>query len=378
MRRWYRHQRFWRQLPLPSFLLFLGAVGVTFASMGFLGDIVSLDRQTFSKALYGAALSGIVSMAYAAAFTRSFVWFVAVFVIQSAGWWFMTGPAERGPWLRFVDLDTARRLRYDQLGATAAVFLGYLGFLTFIGRQGRRWFAMRAEMDLAHDIHQTLVPPINTRIAGVEFHGISQPSGEVGGDLVDVVDMGKASWLAYVADVSGHGVSSGLIMGMVKSAMRMGAANDRSLEQIVGDLNRLLCTQLAPNMFVTLAAIRGDGPGPVETLTAGHPPVIRMLGSSRRIEEGVMGEHVPVGVTPDWVFQPATIMLQPGDTLVVLTDGLFEVFDKADQQLGLEGIKKVLSDAAGLPLADIADRVVQRARAFGPQLDDQTILLVRR
>ncbi len=378
MRRWYRHERFWRLLPLPSFLLFLGAVGVTFASMGFLGDIVALDSQTFSTALYGAALSGLVSIAYAATFTRSFLWFIAAIAIQSGGWWFMAGPAKREPWLGFVDLDTARRLQYDQLGATAAVFLGYMGFLAFIGRQGRRWFAMRAEMDLAHQIHQTLVPPINTTISGVEFHGISQPSGEVGGDLVDVVGMGNGTWLAYVADVSGHGVSSGLIMGMVKSAVRMGAVNGRSLKQIVDDLNRLLCSQLAPHMFVTLAAIRGDGSGTVETLTAGHPPVMRVLGSSGRIEEGVTGEHVPVGVTPDWIFQPATMMLQPGDTLVVLTDGLFEVFDKADRELGLEGIKQVLSESAGMPLVALAERVVQRARAFGPQLDDQTILLVRR
>jgi hypothetical protein len=378
MWRWYRHQRFWRQLPLPSFLLFLAAVGVTFASMGFLGDIVALDEQTFSSALYAAAVSSLGAMAFAAGFTRSLVWLIPAVAIHVAGGWFLSGLAHETPWAGFAGLETAQRLQYDRLGAMIAVFLGYNGFLGFIGREGRRWFAVRAEMNLAQEMHHTLVPAIDRTIAGTAFCGQSQASGKVGGDLVDVIDLPDGEWLAYVADVSGHGVSSGLVMGMVKSAMRMGAADAPSLAALVNHLNRLMCTQLSPNMFVTLAAVRGRNTGCVETVTAGHPPVLRVVGNSGKIEEGRSGEHVPIGVTPDWTFSPATVRFEAGDVLVLLTDGLFEVFDKADRQLGLDGVEQVLSDAAALPLADIAERVITRARAFGPQLDDQTILLMRR
>jgi hypothetical protein len=378
MRRWNRLQRFWRQLPLGPFLLFLAAVGVTFSSMGFLGDIVALDKQTFSNALYAAAVSAVGAMAFATAFTRSLLWLIPAIAIQAVGGWFLSGPAREAPWVGFTGLDTAQRLQYDRLGAMIGVFLGYNGFLAFIGREGRRWFATRAEMDLAQEMHRTLVPEIDRTIDGTAFRGLSQASGQVGGDLVDVIDLPDGEWLAYVADVSGHGVSSGLIMGMVKSAMRLGAADAPSLSTLVRDLNRLMCSQLSPNMFVTLVAIRGHATGCVETMTAGHPPVLRVLGSSGRIEEGVSGEHVPIGVTPDWTFSPATLPFEEGDVLVLVTDGLFEVFDKADRQLGLDGIKQVLSESAGRPLAEIAERVVHRARTFGHQLDDQTILLVRR
>ena len=90
----------------------------------------------------------------------------------------------------------------------------------------------RAEIELARQIHQVLVPAVARTVGEYEFAGFSAPSGDVGGDLVDVVSHGTDlwspraggaadGWFGYVADVSGHGVSSGLVMGMFKSALRM-------------------------------------------------------------------------------------------------------------------------------------------------------------
>ena len=88
---------------------------------------------------------------------------------------------------------------------------GYAAFLSFFIREGRRYFKVHAEMQLAHEIHQVLVPPIALRLPEYEIVGFSQPSGEVGGDLVDVVESG-AGWVAYLADVSGHGVAPGVVL----------------------------------------------------------------------------------------------------------------------------------------------------------------------
>jgi serine phosphatase RsbU (regulator of sigma subunit) len=74
-------------------------------------------------------------------------------------------------------------------------------------------------MELATEIHRVLVPAINTRIVDFEFYGGSLPGSEIGGYLLDVVQ-GHGSWTAYIADVSGHGVAPGVVMGMVKSAAR--------------------------------------------------------------------------------------------------------------------------------------------------------------
>ena len=81
-------------------------------------------------------------------------------------------------------------------------------------REGSRYYKLHTELALARAIHRELVPPISRQIGEYEFRGVSIPSGEVGGDLVDLVDHDEGSaWTAYVTDVSGHGVPSGVLMG---------------------------------------------------------------------------------------------------------------------------------------------------------------------
>lgn len=398
MPRWHTLQRaFWESLSTRAFLTFSAAVAVTFASIGFLTDLVSLGRP-YSSTLYTVAFSGLMAVVTLAAVTRS-LWFMPLFV----GLWlsyglFLGGPARRPPFVFWTDLTLQQRLRYDMFGATFCMIFGYVGFVTFIGREGRRWVAVDAEMKLAREIHQTLVPRIAATIGRFEFYGVSLPSGHVGGDLVDLLALRDGRWLGYVADVSGHGVSSGLLMGMVKSAVRMrmtesahlsGAQTDGSLTQpvLMTDLNRLIVDQSAPQMFVTMAAIRGGDDGRIEFTLAGHPPVLlvrreaaagagRAAGAQPAVEE-LSESHIPLGIMPDWAFTSAACQCQPGDLLAIVTDGLFEVFDSADQDFGLAGIKALLAATADLPLAEIADALLARVRAFGPQLDDQTLLLVR-
>ena len=196
-----------------------------------------------------------------------------------------------------------------------------------------------------------------------------------------MVTLPDGRWLGYVADVSGHGVSSGLLMAMVKSGMRMRSSDWPPLPALVTDLNQLICDQSAPQMFVTMACVRGAAAGgAVEFTLVGHPPILRVRAG---VVTEVAESHIPLGIMPAWNFTSATLDIQPGDLLALVTDGLFEVFDAKDRDFGLEGIKQVLASAASTgssndrPLADIASRLLERVREFGPQLDDQTLLLIR-
>jgi serine phosphatase RsbU (regulator of sigma subunit) len=106
----------------------------------------------------------------------------------------------------------------------------------------------------------------------------------------------------------------------------------------------------------------------------GHPPILRVrAGVVTEISES----NIPLGIMPAWNFTSATLDIQPGDLLAVVTDGLFETFDAEDRDFGLDGIKQVLASSADRPLADIASHLLERVRAFGAQLDDQTLLLIR-
>ena len=116
------------------------------------------------------------------------------------------------------------------------------------------------ELDLAHGIQRTLVPPITTSLNGYDLHGISIPSEKVGGDLVDVVSVSDGGTVAYVADVSGHGLQAGILMGMIKTAVRTILLEDfddprRLLHALCDRLNRALPGVKEAHMYATLSAL---------------------------------------------------------------------------------------------------------------------------
>jgi len=264
------------------------------------------------------------------------------------------------------------RLFVDGTGAIAALMGGYSLFIHFINSSASRYLRVRTEIDLARDIHRVLVPPIDCRIGSVEFYGWSFASGEVGGDLVDVVEDGDG-WLGYVADVSGHGVASGVVMGMFKSALRARRLAGASLPALLTDVNSVLIPLKPAASFVTVAAVHGCGTR-IECAVAGHHPILRVRDGKADL---LTSPQLAIGMFPDVTYDAHSIDWQPGDLLALVTDGLIEVFDAQDRELGLAGAGRVLVENHHRPLAEIADRLLAQARQHGPQLDDQTVLLIR-
>ena len=136
--------------------------------------------------------------------------------------------------------------------------LAYVCFIHVFISQGRRYFAVHAEMELASQIHRELVPDIETRIGSFELFGRPVPSRQVGGDLIDVVENGD-KWIAYIADVWGHGVAPGVLMGMVKSAAQMYLSLNESSDHFLERLNSVLDPIRKPEMFVSMAFFAWDG-----------------------------------------------------------------------------------------------------------------------
>src|SRR5262249_28418063 len=149
----------------------------------------------------------------------------------------------------------------------------------------------------AREVHQALVPVVAHRIGPYEIYGASLPSGQVGGDLVDVISEGPR-WTAYLADVSGHGVTAGMIMAMVKSAMRMGSGpNGTVLSAHLAQLNQNLATLSASNVFVTFAVIRGANNRALEFALAGHLPILHYRRREGTVEQRSVS-NLPLAVFP--------------------------------------------------------------------------------
>jgi sigma-B regulation protein RsbU (phosphoserine phosphatase) len=117
-------------------------------------------------------------------------------------------------------------------------------------------------------------------------------------------------------------------------------------------------------------------PGTLEYCVAGHLPILR-VGRDGRVYEHTTPQ-IPLGVFPDQRFVSAQLECAPGELIAIVTDGLTEVFDRSDQEFGLDQLKTVIAADRDAPLERIAELVVARVREHGPQIDDQTLLLIRR
>ncbi len=356
-----------RVLPARLLIPFWFAIGLTFAAFGFLMDVMARGRSTPLTLALNVFTIGLAPVALVwtrmTGRRRTFLVVAAVYSLYTL---FVARVSVRLP------ETPPGRLFLDAAGAMATLMGGYLLFVHFINSSATRYLRARTEIELAHEIHQVLVPPIDRRIGDIEFYGWSVASGEVGGDLVDVVEH-EGGWLGYVADVSGHGVASGVVMGMFKSALRARMLSGTGLAALLADLNAILIPLMPATSFVTVAGVRCWGTK-IECAVAGHHPVLRMRGT--QVDE-ITSPQMAVGMFPDATFEAHAIDWQPGDVLALVTDGLLEVFDTQDRELGLAGARQVLAACHNRPLAEIAERLLAAARAQGPQLDDQTVLLIR-
>src|SRR5450631_1823085 len=152
----------------------------------------------------------------------------------------------------------------------------------------------RATVALAAEMQNTLVPPLSYLGDSVEAHGQCIPKEQVGGDLMDLVVDGPEV-IAYVADISGHGLRAGVLMAMIKTAIRYGLLLRRPLSSLFSDLNRLLPQVKEASMFATLAALRFDGSKEVEYVSAGHVPLLHFR---KRMNDviGHYAQQVPLGL----------------------------------------------------------------------------------
>jgi sigma-B regulation protein RsbU (phosphoserine phosphatase) len=359
----------------------LAGVFCLFAALALVVCMMSASRTPVRQALLWAAFIGACSVGLAfAGFRRRIRLLIAVIFVQVGGelWLSSLGLGKAMSAISPSLADHAKLISRIQVEGTLAILMivaGYVLVVAFIQKEGRRVFGSITEVRLAQEVHQALVPSFTRRIGDYEILGASVPSGQVGGDLVDLVG-NDGYWMAYVADVSGHGVPAGMIMAMVKSAVRMGSP-ERTFPDLLSSLNRVLLSLVASNVFVTFSCVAGSSGPVLRFALAGHLPVLHYRRRHRVVEERSVS-NLPLAVVPDTEFAMAEISCEPGDMLAILTDGLTEASDEAGLELGLEPLKAVCLESADAPLEQVMDRLRATSLERGKQTDDQTVLLVRR
>jgi hypothetical protein len=256
----------------------------------------------------------------------------------------------------------------------------YSFFFIFIGVEGRFAFRAQTELTLAQGIQQTLGPVIHVKSPDYELYGITVPSDKVGGDLVDVVAVNGGRTVAYIADIAGHGLQAGILMGMVKSATRSCLLDIAGLADLFDRLNRVLPGVKEAHMYATAAALllerNPEGGCRVDYALAGHPPILH-LSATGKVRGRLGDEQFPLGLLPSATYRSQTTTAAPGDLVVITTDGVLEVCNRHGDEFGASGLERIVAAHTRSALPVLAKEILETVQKWGKQEDDQTLLLIR-
>ena len=378
-----QNNSFWKQFPLRSSVIFLLGVFLIFSTIPFVADMSEMGREPTLRFVLNVLITGGFCVLYA--FTglslRSKWWkaFFPIFVVHVV---LVNVVAARLPNLPQPQLmDAAQiaklhsRLSFDGVATFLAVVFGYVCFVTVSVTESRRYLRVRAEIELAAEIHRVLVTAIETKLGGYEFYGQSLPSGDVGGDLIDLAGS-EQHWVAYLADVSGHGVAPGVVMGMVKSAARMLLSSGDDTAHLLPRLNEVLFPLKKPDMFVTFCFVARNGGG-LRIGLAGHPAILHFSARSNQISQ-LECPNMPLGILPSGDFESSEIRAEQGDVFALYTDGFLEQANAAGEEFGLARFQDEFLKHGRESLEAICRSLQESVAHHGAQFDDQSILLIRR
>jgi len=244
---------------------------------------------------------------------------------------------------------------------------------------------LRHSLELAREVQQKLLPRKNPAIAGLDVAGRSIYCDETGGDYYDFIPLkrdGQEQLAVVVGDVSGHGISSALIMATVRASLRQRLSLPGSISQIIGDVNRQLAGDVEDTgQFVTLFFLTVDPVGrTLKWVRAGHDPAIFYDPAAAQTEE-LAGDGLVLGVDPDARFTVnAKGHFGPGSIIVLGTDGIWESRNSSGEMLGKDVINEIVRKNASRCAAEILEAVITRIRNFQKGMeseDDLTLVVVK-
>ena len=237
---------------------------------------------------------------------------------------------------------------------------------------------VRDELEVARELQAELLPHGAIELPGYRFAHSYRTANEVGGDYYEVLPLPDGRVAMMVGDATGHGMAAGLVMAIANATLKTALDLDPDPRQVLKILNRTLFRTGTRRTFMTVFyALLTPATGELISICAGHPfPLLRRAGG--RIEELGRG-GLPLGVRADVAPEPQSTVLEPGDLLLLYTDGLAEAIDPRSEAFGYQRISDLTRQGGG-PQA-VHDRILAAFDAHvgdEPLRDDLTLLVVAR
>ncbi len=236
------------------------------------------------------------------------------------------------------------------------------------------------ELFLAREVQARLLPECPANVPGLKCIGFCRPAHSIGGDYFDLLPLKDGQFSLTLGDVSGKGIPAAVMMASIQTLLRsLLQSNSKSLAEVLADLNQTLYGSSTAERYSTLfcGTISADRRS-LTFVNAGHVPplLIHLDGTMERLP----GAGLPVGILPDSTYEQFSIELRAGDTLVVVSDGIVEVRNAAEDFWDEAEVERVLLDDPDMPLDTIPTALCKAADLFSEgteQYDDMTVVAIR-
>ncbi len=240
--------------------------------------------------------------------------------------------------------------------------------------------SLKGELEVAREIQLAMLPKGTYRAGDIEVCGITRPANTVGGDFYDVLPLPDGRLIVTLGDVAGKGSPAALLMALLLAVLRTLVDEDLAPPALVERLNVQICRHSPSSRFITLFyAVYSPTTGVLTYVNAGqNPPMIRRRDGRY---ERLGGTGVALGMFDHSTFGAVDTTLEPGETLVMYSDGITEAEDPAGQPFEESGLEAVVERNAREEPAEIGVQVLKAVEAHAKAsrfIDDLTILLLKR
>jgi serine phosphatase RsbU (regulator of sigma subunit) len=225
---------------------------------------------------------------------------------------------------------------------------------------------LNRDLTLAREVQHGFLPQERPAIPGYEFFAYYQSAFEVGGDYYDFIPLSRGRIAVLLGDVAGKGVAAALLMAKLCADARFCMLTEPNPAAAVTRLNISMTRSGLPDRFVTLAAAVLDPESHTVTLVnAGHPPPLIYRHATRTVRDAIGNElaGLPLGILDDFEYASCQVSLEPGDSVLVFTDGVTEAKDVNGAQLTTQRVCAAVPGDRESPRA-IVERVVRVVQQF--------------
>jgi serine phosphatase RsbU (regulator of sigma subunit) len=236
---------------------------------------------------------------------------------------------------------------------------------------------MEQELRIAREIQESLMPRALPASGWFRAAASNLPSFEVGGDYLDIRQIGDSSWAAVAADVSGKGVGAALLASLLQGMFLVAPYARLPLEEMVLRVSRYLNERTGGEQYATVFYCTVAFGGELRWVNAGHPPPI--LARASGAVESLAANGLPVGLIEEASYAAEESRLEPGDKIVIYSDGLSEAHDRAGEFFGIKRLREIARLESGGSCRDVLDAILAAVERFtedAPQSDDVSIAVL--